>query len=350
MLWNRRDWGQWCAAAWLATGATSARTQTSGGATPSAARRLVVAVADKSAFGYLPLTIAERLGYFSAEGIALEVREYADVGAALTAVQDGSAQVLSGPYALTVSHRLRGEYLASFVLQGLAPQIVVGVSQLTMKGFSKARELRGRRVGVTALGSTSHRVARHALARASLPQQAVRYVAVPDPEAALKAFRSGQLDAISYPDPLITRLEQAGELRIVVDTRTVRGSEELFGGPFPAACLAAPTAWLASNPEICQGTAHAMVHALKWLQTAGLSDINKAVPESYFKGDRALYLAAFERTREAWTPDGMMPDAGPRTVTRTLARLGDEPILETVALSRTYTNQFALKAKERFRA
>ena len=37
----------------------------------------------------------------------------------------------------------------------------------------------------------------------------------------------------------------------------------------------------------------AMVHALKWLQTAGPSDIIKTVPESYFLGDRALYLAAF---------------------------------------------------------
>lgn len=350
MLLSRREWGQRCAAAWLGTTMTGALAQNTLSKPRSAAHRLVVAVADKSTFGFLPLTIAERLGYFSAEGIVLEVREHADESAAWASVQGGAAQVLSGSYSLAVSQRMRGEYLASFVLQGLAPQIVFGVSQLTLKGVRDARELRGRRIAVTGLGSTSHRVARHALARASLTDQEVRYVAIPQPEAALDAFRSGQIDAISYPDPLITHLEQMGDLRIMVDTRTVRGSAELFGGPFPVACLAAPTAWLASNPEICQATAHAMVRALKWLQTAGPSDINKAVPESYFQGDRGLYLAAFERTRETWAPDGLMPDAGPLTVARMLARFSDEPVLETASLSSTYTNQFALKAKARFKA
>jgi NitT/TauT family transport system substrate-binding protein len=350
MLCSRREWIQWCAAAWLGTGVASAGTPTQGRSSRSAAHRLVVAVADKSALGCLPLTIAERLGYFSAEGIALEIREYANEEAALRSVQEGVAQLLSGPYALTVSQRLRGEYLVSFLVQGLAPKIVVGVSQLTMKGFRKARELRGRRVGVTALGSTSHGVVRHALARASLSEQEVRYVAMPNPEAAWAAFQSGELDAISYPDPLITRLEQSGSLRIVVDTRTLLGSEELFGGPCPSACLAAPTAWLASNPELCQATANAMVHALKWLQTAGPSDLNKAVPESYFQGDRAVYLAAFERTRETWAADGLMPEAGPRTVARMLAQLGGEPLLDSGGRAGTHTNQFALKAKARFRA
>jgi len=44
-----------------------------------------------------------------------------------------------------------------------------------------------------------------------------------------------------------------------------------------------------------------MVHALKWLQTAGPSDLIKTVPENHFQGDRALYLAAFERAPDVWS-------------------------------------------------
>lgn len=350
MLWSRREWGQWCAAAFLGAGMADAHAQTASSVLRSSPARLVVAIDNKSSFAYLPLTVAERLGYFAAEGISLEIKEYEEEALALAAVHDGAAQLFSGSFSSTLAQRTQGAFLVSFLLQGLAPQIVFGVSQRTMKGFRNVRDLKGRRVGVTAIGSTSHRIARLALGRAALAERDVRYQAIPSPEAAMAAFRSGEIDAIAYPDPLITRLEQWGELQILVDTRTIRGTEELFGGPMPASCLAASPAWVAANAEACQATAHAMVHGLKWLRTAGPSDINKAVPESYFQGDRALYLAAFERTREAWAPDGMMPEAGPKTVARMLAHFSSQPVMPPASLSGSFTNQFAQKAKQRFRA
>jgi NitT/TauT family transport system substrate-binding protein len=139
-------------------------------------------------------------------------------------------------------------------------------------------------------------------------------------------------------------------LRVVADTRTVRGNAEVFGGPMPAGCLSVSADYLASHDAECQAMVSAMVRALKWLQTAGPSDINKTVPESYFHGDRALYLAAFSRAREAWSPDGLMPDAGPVTVARMLARFEDSSTSRQVDLAQTYTNALALKAKTRFRA
>ena len=344
---NRREWGQWCAAAFWAGGATSLHAAAS--ASGGGSQRLVVAVANKAAFCYLPLTIAERLGFFEAEGVSLEVREFADASAAVRACLDGSAQMLSGPYATTLLMRAQGELLSSILMQGLAPQIVLGASHRTMQSYRSTRDLRGRRIGVTSLGSTSHRIASLALIRAGIALKDVRFVPLSNPKDVLAAFRAGELDAISYPDPLITRLEQSGELRVLLDTRTTRGTKDLFGGPLPAGCLAASTQWTAANPDICQASAYAMVRALKWLQTAGPSDINKAVPESYFQGDRSLYLAAFERAREAWSPDGLMPEAGPQTVVNLLQRFSDVNELGGNRLASTFTNQFALKAKARFR-
>ena len=345
---NRREWGQWCAVAALAGGCAAARAATAP-ALVGNSKRLVVAVADKAAFCYLPLTIAERLGFFEAEGVALEVREYADASAAVRACLDGSAQMLSGPYATTLLMRSQGELLSSILMQGLAPQIVLGASHRTMQSYRSARDLRGRRIGVTALGSASHRIARLALSRAGISMNEVHFIPRSNPGDVLAAFRAGELDAVSYPDPLITRLEQSGELRVLLDTRTARATKDLFGGPLPAACLAAHTRWVAANPAMCQATAFAMVRALKWLQTAGPSDINKAVPEAYFQGDRSLYLAAFDRAREAWSPDGLMPETGPQTVVNLLRHFSEVKDLGGNGLASTFTNQYALKAKARFR-
>lgn len=350
-MWNRRGWCRVCASALMGSSLPAAQAQTSPAPAPRAgAPRVVVAVDAKSAFCHLPLTIAERLGYFASEGMDVLVREFADAGQSLRAVLSGAAHMYSGAYSSTISLQARGQMFQSFVLQGRAPQIVLGISPRTMGHYSQMRDLRGKKIGIMGPGSASHRIARLLLAKAHLGAHEVQYITLPSATAAVTVFRAGHLDAICYTDPVITALEQGGELRVVADTRTVQGSADVFGGPMPAGCLIAPDEFIASRPRQTQAMADAVVHALKWLQTAGPSDIIKTVPESYFLGDRALYLAAFSRVREAWAPDGLMPEAGPGTAARMLAQLADSGTLERVDLARTFTNEFARKAKAKYRA
>ncbi|MHB8950611.1 MAG: ABC transporter substrate-binding protein, partial [Rhodoferax sp.] len=99
-----------------------------------------------------------------------------------------------------------------------------------------------------------------------------------------------------------------------------------------------------------QALTNAIVHSLKWLQTAGPSDIIKVVPEAYFLRDRAVYLAAFNKIREAISPDGVIPEDGPQTAARVQARLDPSFKLGNIDLNKTYTNVFAVKAKQRFNA
>jgi NitT/TauT family transport system substrate-binding protein len=104
------------------------------------------------------------------------------------------------------------------------------------------------------------------------------------------------------------------------------------------------------NPNTCQALTHAMVHGLKWLQTAGPGDIIKTVPESYLLGDRALYLASFNKMRESISPDGVMPDEGPATALTAMGHYDPALRVAKVNVSKTYTNEFAQRAKVRFRA
>jgi NitT/TauT family transport system substrate-binding protein len=146
----------------------------------------------------------------------------------------------------------------------------------------------------------------------------------------------------------MTTLEQRGEVRIVADTRSLKGTVDLFGGPMPATCLYAATEFLEKNPVTVQALTSAAVHGLKWLQTAGPSDLMKTVPEVYLLGDRALYLAAFDRVRESISPDGLMPVDGPATVLKALAAFDSSIRSERTELIRTYSNEFAKKVKDPF--
>ncbi|MDO9134949.1 ABC transporter substrate-binding protein [Hydrogenophaga sp.] len=347
---NRREWGRAVAAMAWSAGLPGARAQPTPVPAARSAPKLVIGVDNRIDFSCLPLTIADRLGYFSMEGLDVEVRDFPDAAQSLQALASGAAHAVSGSYSSTIAGQMRGQALQSFVLQGRTPQIVVGVSTKTMGHYRQLGDLRGKRVGVQDLGTPAHRVARAVLSRGGLRTNDVQFVAMPNARAAIAAFRSGALDAISYTDPTITQLEQAGELRVVADTRSVRGNAEVFGGPMPSACLCATSEFITQFPRASQSMTDAMVHALKWLQTAGPSDIIKVVPERHFQGDRSLYVSAFNRARESWSPDGVMPEEGPEIAARQVAQFDEPGSLDRFNLAATFTNVFARKAKARFRA
>jgi NitT/TauT family transport system substrate-binding protein len=219
-----------------------------------------------------------------------------------------------------------------------------------MAGYKSLADLRGKKIGVTAPGSSTNMVANLLLSRAGLKAGDVSFIGVGTSAGALSAMRSGQIDAISNIDPVMTMLEQKGDIRIIADTRTLKGTLAVFGGPMPAACLYAPAEFLQKNPNTAQALTNAIVHALKWLQTAGPSDIIKTVPETYLLGDRALYLASFDKVREAIAVDGLIPEEGGQTALRALASFDATLKADKIDLSKTFTNQFAARAKARFKA
>src|SRR4051812_32027911 len=58
--------------------------------------KVAIAVGGKASFYYLPLTISEQLGYFKAEGLDVEISDFAGGAKALQALVGGSADVVNG--------------------------------------------------------------------------------------------------------------------------------------------------------------------------------------------------------------------------------------------------------------
>ena len=310
--------------------------------------KLTIAVGDKNLFYYLPLTIAEQLGYFKDEGLQVEVPDFAGGSKALQALVGGSADVVSGAYEHTINMQAKNQIIESFVLQGRAPQIVLAVSTKTMPGYKSLADLKGKKIGVTAPGSSTSMMASYVLAKAGLKPSDVSFIGVGAASGAITAVKSGQVDAIANLDPVITMLQRDNLIKVVADTRTLKDTQAVYGGPMPAAVLYTHGKFIQENPNTTQALANAMVHALRWLTKAGPSDIVKTVPESYLLGDRALYLAAWENVRQAISPDGLMPEAGPATALRMLKTF--EPSLKDkpIDLAKTYTNAFARKADAKY--
>jgi NitT/TauT family transport system substrate-binding protein len=309
--------------------------------------KVSIAVGGKNLLYYLPLTIAESLGYFKAEGLDVTISDFAGGSQALRAVVGGSADVVSGAFEHTINMQVKGQRLRAFVLQGRAPQIVLGINPKTMANFKSVADLKGKKIGVTAPGSSTNIVANFVLGKAGIKPNEVSIVGVGAGSGAVAAMRSGQIDAISNLDPVITLLQRSGDLKIVTDTRVIADADRVFGGPMPAACLYAPQTLIDKNPNTIQALVNAMVRADRWIQGAGPSDIVKAVPESYLLGDRAVYIDAFLAAKGALSPDGMFPEAGPETARRALASIDPEVAKAQLDLAAVYTNDFVRKANAR---
>jgi NitT/TauT family transport system substrate-binding protein len=310
--------------------------------------RLTLAVGGKNLLYYLPLTIAEQRGYFKAEGLDVTIVDFAGGSQALRAVVGGSADVVSGAFEHTVNMQHKGQKLRAFVLQGRAPQIVLGVNPRTMAAYKTVADLKGRKVGVTAPGSSTNVVVNFFLAKGGLKPSDVSIIGVGAGNGAVAAMRSGQIDAISNLDPVITLLQRSGDLKIISDTRVLAEAEKVFGGPMPAACLYAPQAFIDKNPGTVQALANAIVRADKWIQAAGPGEIINAVPESYLLGDRAVYIDAFLAAKGALSPDGLFPDKGPDTAFRALASVDADIAKAKLDLAAVFTNDFVKKANLKY--
>ncbi len=295
-------------------------------------KKITIAVGGKNLLYYLPLTIAEQLKYFEAEGLDVSIVDFAGGARALQAVVGGSADVVSGAFEHNINMQAKGQPMRAFVLQGRAPQIVLAVSTKTMPNYKSVSDLKGKKIGVTAPGSSTNIMANFILAKAG----------------AVAALRAGQIDAISNLDPVITMLARSNDIQIISDTRDVAEADKVFGGPMPAATLYAPISFIDKNPNTVQALTNAIVRANKWIQQAGPSDIVKAVPESYLLGDRAVYIDAFLKAKAALSPDGMFPEQGAATALRALQSVDDSMKTAKIDLKAVFTNDFVRKANAKY--
>src|ERR671933_2398728 len=141
-------------------------------------KRITFAVGGKSLLYYLPLTIAERKGYFKNEGVDVEIVDFPGGAKALQAMVGGSADIVSGAYEHVVDMHAKGVEVQEFVLQDRYSGIVLGLAKAKAASYKSAKDLRGLKIGVTAPGSSTNIFVNALLARDGLAPDAVSIIGV----------------------------------------------------------------------------------------------------------------------------------------------------------------------------
>src|SRR5438067_6877158 len=302
--------------------------------------KVTIAVGGKTLFYYLPLTLAERLGYFKDEGLAIEIADFPGGAKALQALVGGSADVVSGAFEHVVDMHAKGVEVQEFVLQDRYSGIVLGLAKTKAASYKSPKDLRGLKIGVTAPGSSTNIFVNALLARDGLPPDAVPIIGVGASSGAVAAVKQGQVEGISNLDPVITRLEKGGDIVAVVDTSTKQGMQDVYGGAYAAGCLYAKTEFLRKNPNTAAAMASAMVRALLWLQKASPDQIVASVPAEYYGDDKELYKAALLKNKEGYSADGKMSIEAAEHVYKILDAFEPAVKGKKIDLARTFDNRF----------
>jgi NitT/TauT family transport system substrate-binding protein len=311
----------------------------------AAQSKVTIAIGGGACLCYLPTVLAKQLGEFDKAGLAVELVDLKGGSDALRAVLGGSADVVSGYFEHCVNLAARKQELQAFVVYDRYPGLVLVVSPAHTNEIKSIKDLAGKKVGVSAPGSSTDFFLKHLLKKNGLDPASASVIGVGVGATSVAAMEQGQIDAAVMVDPSVTVLQGSHpDLRILSDTRTQKDTLEVFGGEYPGGALYSTTAWVAAHEKEVQALTNAILHTLAWIHSHSPEEVMEKMPAELVGKNKALYLAALKNTIPMYSETGKMDPKGAEAVLAVFSESSPEVAKANIDVKKTYTNQYVDRA------
>ena len=305
-----------------------------------------IAVGGKSALFYLPLSVTERLGYFKDAGLDVEIDDVSSGTRTLQAVVAGSADIGTGTFDHAIQMQAKHQPIIAIVEMGRYPGLIMGVMASKQSHYHDAKDLKGMKIGVTGLGSSTHFMAAYMMVRHGLnPETDATFVATGTTSTAVAAARRAEIDAIVTSDPMASVMTADNLIKIVADTRTPQGTQDVYGGPYPGGVVYVTPAFAEQNPKTTQAVVDAFVRGLHWIAGHTPEDIAKLMPAEYALGNMPVYVKAIAASKAMYSPGGHFLPGAAETAYNVLKEFNPPVAAAKIDLSKTYTDRFVDQAQ-----
>jgi NitT/TauT family transport system substrate-binding protein len=313
----------------------------------AAQTRITVAVGGGACLCYLPTVLAKQLGEFDKAGVSVDLVDLKGGSDALKAVIGGSADVVSGYFDHCVNLAAKKQELVAFVVYDRYPGLVLVVSPSHAGEIKSIKDLAGKKVGVSAPGSSTDFFLKYLLKKNGLDPTSASVIGVGLGATAVAAMEQGQIDAAVMLDPAVTVLQgKYADLRILADTRTQQDTLAMFGGEYPGGALYSTAAWVAAHEKEVQALTNAIVGTLTWIHSHTPEEIMAKMPDEMVGKDKALYLAALKNTIPMYSETGKMDPKGADAVLAVFSESSPEVAKANIDVSKTFTNKFVDQVKK----
>ena len=200
------------------------------------------------------------------------------------------------------------------------------------------------KIGVTSPGSSTHFLAAYMMIRAGLKADDASFIGTGTTATAVAAARRAEIDAIVSSDPMMTLMQHDKLVKVIADTRTAEGTQQVYGGPYPGGVVYATPATIEKNPKQVQAVVNAFARGLKWIASHSPEEIAKLMPEDYALGNLPVYVEALAASKPMYSPDGRFVPGAVETAYQVLKVFDPAVAGATIDLKKTYNETFVQKA------
>jgi NitT/TauT family transport system substrate-binding protein len=234
----------------------------------------------------------ERRGYFKQEGLDMRIvviRPHLATATLMSGDTQFTAQFQTAFYA-----GLRGAPVIEIFIVLSRP----GWYLVVRPEIKSGKDLKGKSIAVSGLGTSTQYVAMKAAAHFGLnPQRDVTYLGIGDDQAKLSAFKSGVVQAVQIGAPWH------------IEARKFGGREILFVGDIvelPTSGLGTSDKYLKENPQAVKRMLRAALRTTRDIREHP-ADFGEFIAK-FFKMDRERAVLASETTSKTISPDGLLSD------------------------------------------
>jgi NitT/TauT family transport system substrate-binding protein len=201
--------------------------------------------------------------------------------------------------------------------------------------------LKGKTVGVTAPGSSTHMLLNYLLVTHGMKADDISNAAIGSTATAVGAVTHHKVDAAIMTDPALTAVQkQIPGLHILADTRTAEGVRSVFGvDAYLASVLYAKTDWVEKNTDTAKRLAMAMTKTLSWMRSHSAEEIRDKMPAAFRTDDKQADLELLRTGQGLLSLDGRFTPEAVEAVHKVLSTSVESVRNAKIDLSKTYTNE-----------
>ena len=235
---------------------------------------LNVAIYNGSAVS-LPAWVAEQEGFFKKQDLDVHLTSVASSDAAVAALLSKSVDIMLNATEIVMETRAKGQDIKMVAGNTVRlPWILIARKDLPTKGSSFPEDMQGligKRIGVTALGTSSQFFAEALLRNANVDPSKVTILGVGFAATGLPALQNGTIDAYLTTDPGATvAVEVQHTAQTLVDTRKGEGGPLFSNWPYNG--YEARTSDIVAKPGVFKRFNDAMAAAQSWMHDSANFD------------------------------------------------------------------------------
>lgn len=307
-----------------------------------AAEQVGITIGGAGTLQYLPLEVGHALGYFREQGLDVDLQYVKSGTHAATALLTGGVDFSGNALDHAVKAALQGKSLKAIAAFTEVPGNLLVMASRYRDAVREIRDLKGRPIGVTAFGASTHMNLSYVLARSGLEPGEINAVPV-GAEGLVAALENGRVQGIMTAGLIGARLLETGRGFVLFDLRARAATEALFGGPYLNIGLLTRSEVMAERPERCAKVVRAVVKATRWIASHSAAEIVAVLPKTVVL-DRRLYLAALEENRDGFSKTGRIDPRAVETVVTAHRAFGAIPEGQRVDPAALYDNRFVDQA------